>query len=286
MSRLKFKPVYTLSILAGVMVILLAIKFQFGERFFFPLIILSLVVSSLHFWIDFFAEQNRQKLIEVMFLEFIRNLSESIKSGISIPRSIQNIAKRDYGELSPYIKKLSNQIEWGIPTRKALQTFAEDTENRVIIRSISLVSEAEKSGGDITDILSSVVESVVSVKQIKEERKSQIHAQVVQGYIIYYVFIGIMLVLDLWLFPQLTGVETSSSIQAGASGVGGMGLAGAGGGALDMGPIFLTLILIQGFFAGIMIGKFSEGTIKNGLLHSLIMMVSAALIITTLKGGI
>ena len=177
MSRLKFKPVYTLSILAGVMVILLAIKFQFGERFFFPLIILSLVVSSLHFWIDFFAEQNRQKLIEVMFLEFIRNLSESIKSGISIPRSIQNIAKRDYGELSPYIKKLSNQIEWGIPTRKALQTFAEDTENRVIIRSISLVSEAEKSGGDITDILSSVVESVVSVKQIKEERKSQIHAR-------------------------------------------------------------------------------------------------------------
>jgi len=284
MSRLKFKPVYTLSILAGVMVILLAIKFQFGERFFFPLIILSLVVSSLHFWIDFFAEQNRQKLIEVMFLEFIRNLSESIKSGISIPRSIQNIAKRDYGELSPYIKKLSNQIEWGIPTRKALQTFAEDTENRVIIRSISLVSEAEKSGGDITDILSSVVESVVSVKQIKEERKSQIHAQVVQGYIIYYVFIGIMLVLDLWLFPQLTGVETSSSIQAGASGMGGMGLAGAS--ALDMGPIFLTLILIQGFFAGIMIGKFSEGTIKNGLLHSLIMMVSAALIITTLKGGI
>jgi len=281
MSRVKFKPVYMLSILAGIMIVLLAVKFQWGQRFFFPLIILSLVISSLHFWIDFFTEQNRQKLIEVMFLEFIRNLSESIKAGISIPRSIQNIAKRNYGELTPYIQKLSNQIEWGIPTRKALQTFAEDTENRVIIRSIALVSEAEKSGGDITDIFSSVVESVVSVKQIKGERKSQIHSQVVQGYIIYYVFIGIMLVLDLWLFPQLTGVETSSSLQAGASGMGGMGLAGAGASALDMGPIFLTLILIQGFFAGIMIGKFSEGTIKNGLLHSLIMMVSAALLITT-----
>ncbi len=286
MSRVKFKPVYTLSILAGIMVVLLTLKFQWSQRFFFPLIILSLVVASLHFWIDFFKEQNRQKLIEVMFLEFIRNLSESIKSGISIPKSIQNIAKRDYGELNPYIQKLSNQIEWGIPTRKALQTFADDTENRVIIRSIALVSEAEKSGGDITDILSSVVESVISVKQIKEERKSQIHSQVVQGYIIYYMFIGIMLVLDLWLFPQLTGVETPSSIQAGASGIGGMGLAGAGAIALNMGPIFFTLILIQGFFAGIMIGKFSEGTIKNGLLHSLIMMVSAALIITTLKGGI
>jgi len=53
-----------------------------------------------------------------------------------------------------------------------------------------------------------------------------------------------------------------------------------------MGPVFFSLIMIQGFFAGLMIGKFSEGTLKTGLLHSLIMMVFAALLVTTLKGGI
>ena len=42
----------------------------------------------------------------------------------------------------------------------------------------------------------------------------------------------------------------------------------------------------QGFFAGIMVGKFSEGSLKQGLLHSLILMTTAALIITTAKGGI
>jgi flagellar protein FlaJ len=239
---------------------------------------------SLHFWIDFFSEQKRQKLIEVMFLEFMRSLVESVKSGVSIPRSIQNVSKKDYAELNPYIKKLAHQIEWGIPTSKAFQTFALDTENKVIRRSVSLIIEAEQSGGDITDILSSVVNSVVDIKKMREERRAQVHSQVVQGYIIYFVFIGIMMALDLWLFPQLAGAGTAGSLKAGAAGLGGVSLGGAG--SLEMGPVFFTLIMIQGFFAGIMIGKFSEGTLKTGLLHSLIMMVSAALIVTTLKGGI
>ena len=46
------------------------------------------------------------------------------------------------------------------------------------------------------------------------------------------------------------------------------------------------MILIQGFFSGLMIGKFSEGSIKYGVKHSLALVVVALLIITTVKGGI
>jgi len=282
---MKFKAVYWLSIVIGLMIIILDIYFLMTTRLFLPIIIISLIIMSLHFWIDFFSEAKRQKEIEVMFLNFIRNLTESIKSGISIPNSIRNVARKDYAELNPYVTKLANQIEWGIPTRKALQTFANDTNNKVIKRSISIIVEAEQSGGDITDILSSVVSSVVNIKKMREERKAMIHSQVVQGYIIYFVFIGIMLALDLWLFPQLTSTTSTSALKAGIGGIAGLPSLG-GSGTFDMGPIFFVLIMIQGFFAGIMIGKFSEGTIKNGLLHSLVMMVLAALIVTTLKGGI
>lgn len=263
----------------GISIIALDVVFLLKTRIFFPVLILALLISSLHFWIDFFREIKRQKQIELLFLNFTRSLVESVKSGVSIPKSIQNVSRKNYGELNPFIKKLANQLEWGIPTRKALITFANDTENKVIQRSVSLIVEAEQSGGDITDILSSVVGSVVSIKKMKEERKTMVHSQVVQGYIIYYVFIGIMMALDLWLFPQL-----GKTAGASAGNIGGISLGGAS--SFDLGPVFFSLILIQGFFAGIMIGKFSEGTLKNGLMHSLIMMVSAALIITTLKGGI
>ncbi len=285
MSRIRFKPIYIASILLGLFLIILNILFLFGTRLFFPFLIVSLLITTLHFWIDFFAENKRQKLIEVMFLEFMRSLAESVKSGVSIPRSIQNISTKDYGVLNQYVKKLSNQIDWGIPTRKALQTFANDTDNKVIKRSISIMVEAEQSGGDITDIITSVVDSVMNIKKMREERKASTYSQIVQGYVIFYAFIAIMLILQLWLFPKLTGIGASSSLKAGVSGIGGLGMLGsAAASSFNLNTTFFSLVMIQGFFAGIMIGKFSEGSFKTGLLHSLIMIITAALIITSLGG--
>ena len=165
---------------------------------------------------------------------------------------------------------------------KALVTFSLDTNNKVIKRSISIIVEAEQSGGDISDILSSVVDSVINVKKMKEERKASVFSQMVQGYVVFYVFIGVMLILQLWLFPKLGNL--SGTIQSGLSGF--TGLFSVSGNVFDLDTTFFGLIMIQGFFAGIMIGKFSEGTLKNGLLHSLILMISAALIVTVVKGTI
>lgn len=55
---------------------------------------------------------------------------------------------------------------------------------------------------------------------------------------------------------------------------------------MNLDRLFFSLIMIQAFFAGVMVGKFSEGSIKQGLLHSLILMTISALIVTTVKGGI
>lgn len=278
---MKFKPVYFIGIIISLVILALDFYYFFDTRYFYAVVILALTIGWIQFWIDFLTENKRQKEIELQFLEFIRNLSESVKSGISIPRSIIHVSTKQYGPLTPYIKKLANQIEWGIPTRRALITFSLDTNNKIIKRAVSIIIEAEQSGGDIRDILTSVVESVVSVKKMREERRSSVFSQTIQGYIVFYIFIAIMLVLQLWLFPKLGGL--SGNLQSSLSGIG--GLAGSNS-SLDLDRTFFSLIMIQGFFAGIMIGKFSEGTLKNGLIHSLILVTTSALIITTIKGTI
>ena len=268
---MRFKPKYLLGIGMGVGLFAADVAFLMGTRWFLPVAIIAISIFWIQFWLDVFRENKRQKQVEMQFLEFMRNLTESVKSGISIPKSIIHIAKKDFKELNPYIEKLANQIEWGIPTQRALLTFASDTQNKVIKRSISIIIEAEQSGGNIADILISVVDSVVNVKQMREERRSSTYSQVMQGYLVFYIFIGIMLSMQLWLFPKLVGL--SGDLQSGGV---------SSGFSLDR--IFFSLVLIQGFFAGIMIGKFSEGSIKHGLIHSLILMTTAALLVTTLKG--
>jgi flagellar protein FlaJ len=279
---MKFKGIYWLGIFVALALIGADIFFFFKTRWFLPILIVSFSLGWLQFWIDFFREANRQKDIELKFIDFMRSLVESIKSGVSIPRSIRNVAEKDFGSLNPFLKKLANQIEWGSPTRRALTTFSLDTDNKIIKRSVSIIVEAEQSGGDITDILSSVVDSVVNVKKMREERKASVFSQIVQGYIVFFVFIAVMLILQLWLFPKLGSL--SGSIQSGMAGLG--GLFQSTGQTYNLNTVFFVLIMIQGFFAGIMIGKFSEGTFKNGLLHSLILMTVAALIVTVVKGTI
>lgn len=275
---MQFKTTYLVGIFIGLSSIVADFFFLRTTRWFWPVIVVAVTIMWLQFWIDFFSNIGKQKEIELQFVEFMRSLAESIKSGVSIPRSITNVAKKDFSALNPFIQKLANQIEWGIPTRKALTTFSLDTNNNVIKRSISIIVEAEQSGGDITDILTAVVDSVIHVKKMKEERKASVFSQIVQGYIVFFIFIGIMLVLQLWLFPKLGNL--SGSIQGGFSGAS----SGVGGKGYNLDSTFFGLIMIQGFFAGIMVGKFSEGSLKRGLLHSLILMTVAALIVTVVKG--
>ncbi|MDP6641834.1 MAG: type II secretion system F family protein [Candidatus Nanoarchaeia archaeon] len=279
---IKFKKHYTIGIVIGLILVVFDVVYFLKSRWFLTFLIIAINIGWSQFWIDFFKENKRQKEIESRFLQFVRSLVGTVKSGISIPNSIIQIANEDYGPLTPYVKKLRNQIEWGIPIQEALINFGEDTNNPIINRAVSIVLEAERSGGEIGDVLDSVTSSVVNIKKMKEERKASVFSQIVQGYIVFFVFIVIMLVLQLYLFPQiqevgslggLTGIDFAQGIVGEAEEV-------------NLDSTFFSLILIQGFFAGIMIGKFSEGTIKQGVMHSLILMTSAALIITTAKGGI
>ena len=49
--------------------------------------------------------------------------------------------------------------------------------------------------------------------------------------------------------------------------------------------IFLMLALIQGFFAGLVIGKLSEGEVLSGFKHSLILMAISFFLMTLAQGG-
>ena len=126
---------------------------------------------------------------EEMFLEFARNLVESVKTGTPISKSILNVKNRSYGALTENVQKLANQISLGIPLNKALDTFSKDVNNPTISRALTLIGQAERAGGDIGVILESVANAVNLSEKLRKERKAAIATLVVQGYIIFVVFI-------------------------------------------------------------------------------------------------
>jgi len=211
-----------------------------------------------------------------MFLEFSRNLAESVKAGTSISKSIVNVKSKYYGSLTPHIQKLANQISIGIPVKYALNTFADDVNSKTVKRAITLISEADKAGGKIERILDSVANSVAEIEKLKKERMAAIYGLVVQGYIIFLIFIVIMLVLEFKILPM-----TSEFGELGTdSALFGTGIGTSSFNVEELSKPFLYLLLVQGLFAGLVIGKLAEGSIKSGIKHSFIMMVLVLLITT------
>jgi len=110
--------------------------------------------------------------------------------------------------------------------------------------------------------------------KLKKERKATISTLVVQGYIIFLVFIIIILVMQFKIIPLLSGIADIKTLGS----VGGLSVGGGNAQAADISNSFLYLLLIQGFFSGVTIGKLAEGSFKAGIKHSFTLMVASFLI--------
>ncbi len=250
-------------IFLGLVVIGISFLF-FGSAGFFFLAGIGVLIAVFPFIIGVIQKTAAENEKEEMFLEFTRNLVESVNTGAPISKSILNVQDRPFGVLSPHVKKLANQIKMGIPLNKALNTFSKDVNNKTIARALTLIGQAERAGGDIGVILESVAEAVSTSEKLKKERKAAISTLVVQGYIIFIVFIIIILVMQFRILPMISGIANVG---------GALGL--EGGQVIDQAEIsnaFLYLLLIQGFFSGLTIGKLSENNIKAGIKHSFALM--------------
>lgn len=293
--RLRFGTRHRAAIIFAVLIIFIDYYLFFGNPFFVPVVVLALTLAWLPQWLDVFAENKRQKELESKFPDFVRNLTGAIKSGMPAAQSVIHVSETDYGALTPYIKKLANQIEWAIPFHSAFENFGIETNNLVIKRAIATMTQAEEAGGNMEDVLAAITESLLQIKKIREQRKTNIQGQIMQSYIIFFVFLGVMVMIQNFVIPYMTQFAASED---GVAGVFGTVASSAeldfsnplaffgsiGSWALSMHGLFLMISVIQGFFAGIVLGKLAEGDMASGLKHSLIMSTIAVVLITLSQG--
>jgi len=268
-------------VFAGITIVIAGIFYLNGEdaNLFLFLVGIAFTIVALPFVAGLIIENKQEQEINEMFLEFSRNLAESVTTGTPISKSIINMRKKNYGYLSQHISKMANQIELGIPVQKAFETFANDVGSPVIRRAVALISEAEKAGGEIDYILESVAKSIAEIEKLKKERRAAIYNLVVQGYIIFFIFIGIMLVMQFKILPLTQGIGSFNLLGGNIANIANAQVEESAGPDLEsLGRSFLYLLLTQGFFAGLTIGKLAEGSIKAGVKHSFILMIAAFLI--------
>ncbi len=215
----------------------------------------------------FYNRYQRRRTIDSQFLVFMADLTESLNSGMTLPLALEYISSRNYLSLSSLVNDLAAQVDWGIPFQTALRTFSRKSQSLTIQRAVTTIVEAYNIGGKLANTLSAINESLISIEKIKKERSASVHAQIVTGYLIFFIFIGIIVILNTFLLPALAAPT--------AVGISDVGLPGATS-ASQFSEIFkqsfINFIVIQGLFAGLATGKMAEGSLIAGVKHSILLI--------------
>ncbi|MEA3458344.1 MAG: type II secretion system F family protein [Candidatus Thermoplasmatota archaeon] len=213
--------------------------------------------------------------MDSIFPDFVRDLAESRRAGMTFTKAILFASKGSYGLLTPEIRKISQQVSWGTNVSDALIDFSKRVSTKSIRRTISLIIEASKSGGNVADVLDLAAKDAREIKMLESERKANMASYVIVVYVGMFVFLAIIAILTSTFIPNMIG--------SGAQGLQGV----MGGGTVkqeDVSMVFYLATLVQGLGSGLVAGVFEDGNLSSSVKHVFVMVLISWLAFKILLG--
>src|SRR5208283_3714653 len=102
------------------------------------------------------AKLRRIGKVEERLPDFLRDVSEAGRFGMTLPDAIVVASTGRYGLLTDEIKKMASQIEWGVPVAQ---------------RVVSIVTRANDAGGNVADVLSMVAHDTREAQLAQQARQ-------------------------------------------------------------------------------------------------------------------
>ena len=214
-------------------------------------------------YVEFKASRERNAL-ERALPDFIRDISEGRKIGLSPEQTIQSLADKHYGRLSKHVSKMSSQISWGVSTVKVISTFVSEVRSWVTREAGMLLAEVIDVGGGTVRSFSDMADFTRKMGDLEYEKRSAL-----RSYIFINYFAAIMVVVTTFIMVYFV----STPIKFGATG----SVAGPGAQAVSTGTvgILLTVAVFESWFIGLVAGKMGEGNTAEGFKHALALVVIA-----------
>ncbi len=237
------------------------------------IVIISILVAIVPVAIMDFRESRRMKNLEEALPNFFRDLAGMNDSGMTLPNAIHLVAQGEYSTLTPFIRRLDNEMSWNTTFIEAIQRFRARLGTPLSDRSIDLIAKASKAGGDVSEVLRAAARDTYEVLALRSERKNNMLIYVIIVLISFMVFVFVILILvSTFLSTMATAGSAASAAGAGAASfIGNVDL-------FFYTRLFSHAAMIQGIFSGLVAGQMGEARVVAGLKYSAIMLVIAWLV--------
>jgi len=203
---------------------------------------------------------------------FLRDLTEVRKTGLSPEKCIESLSKREYGVFSKELRKISAEISWGIPAKKVMMDFLHRTRSWMVQIVMFLLVETIDVGGGTVAMIESLARFNNLTQEVEKEKKMSVRPYVMMPYLA-----SILLVATTIMMMGLT------------TGVAVPGVDAAPKDNTLMQVVFISSVIFNSYLIGIVAGKISEESVGAGFKHAailvLISIVAAKIIPSFVKLG-
>jgi len=189
---------------------------------------------------------------------FLRDLTETRKTGLAPEKCIESLSSRDYGEFSHELKKITSEITWGIPVRKVIMDFVKRTKSWITQIVMFLLVEAIDVGGGTITMIESLARFNNMTQEVEKEKK-----MAVRPYVMVPYFAAILLVAT----TVMTLIFTTQTVNVGGDTR-----------TIDLDfltMMFTTSVIVHSYLIGLVAGKISEESVAAGFKHSALLVIIA-----------
>lgn len=213
-------------------------------------IILILCIVLISFSIFTYYNYAKRKEILELFPKFFQEIYNNTSSGMSLVEAIRKSRESNYGTLTPFIKNMCLQIEWGTPFQVALKNFGNRVNNKFINKVITLIEKSSEFSTDVGKSMKEINNYIFLTKKLERERSTELFPQLISLYFVFFVFLGIIFVIFRFFVPSFGTIDI-----------------------LGYRTLFQHIIIIEAILSGVTIGKITENSYFAGMKHLMVLLI-------------
>jgi len=215
---------------------------------------LAMIIATLPSAILDIKITNEEKGVEFGVTNFMRDLVEVRKSGLSPEKCIRNLAKRNYGRLSKHLEVISKQLGWGFSFESIFATFDKRVKSWLAKINMFLLVDAIHVGGGTPETLETLAEFCEMNMSMEKEKRMQLRPLMV----IPYVGAGILIVFSVIFLTYARSV---------------LGIAGKTLSFAYFAQLILPPLIFHVYMMGLVAGKISSERVSAGFKHALYLSI-------------
>lgn len=200
---------------------------------------------------------------------FLRDLTESVRSGLSLFEALESAAEEDYGPITPYLERAMVKFKLTSDLEGSLRWLGEKLITSSAKRVVTILLEAHETGGKMMEVLETSVDMFTSMSEYKDEKDTQMGPYILLVYLGNIIFLGISwTIIGQFLGPLAERSQDPAIAQSGMIQM------------LNLNyykSILFWAAVIEGLMGGLVAGKIKDNRIAGGLIHSVILLLISIL---------